>query len=113
LGNSTPVDCSGGGALRVPLVAAAVSMYPEMVDTQFAAPYVRGNPYPTLRTPDKVAERMLTLVSGMDAGDSGRFINIVSGFAASQRPSTHFFDSQCVCLSMAVVRGGHSVVEGR
>jgi hypothetical protein len=56
---------------------------------------------------------MLTLVSGMDAGDSGRFINIVSGFAASQRPSTHFFDSQCVCLSMAVVRGGHSVVEGR
>eukprot|EP01047_Picozoa_sp_COSAG01_P020031 COSAG01_NODE_1132_length_11565_cov_84.210412_5_plen_95_part_00 len=94
-------------------MAAAVSMYPEMVDTQFAAPYVRGNPYPTLRTPDEVAERMLTLVSGMDAGDSGRFINIVSGFAASQRPSTHFFDSQCVCLSMAVVRGGHSVVEGR
>ena len=32
-----------------------------------------------LRTPDEVAERMLELVGGYGAEDSGRFINIWSG----------------------------------
>ncbi|KAJ1450609.1 hypothetical protein M885DRAFT_531918 [Pelagophyceae sp. CCMP2097] len=56
----------------------AYSLYPEMVDTEFAKPYVKGNPYPTLRTPNEVAERMLDLTGSLGATDSGRFINIWS-----------------------------------
>ena len=56
----------------------AFSLYPEMVETEFSAPYQRNNPYDTLRTPEETAERMLELVSGYTAADSGRFVNIWS-----------------------------------
>lgn len=56
-----------------------MTMYPEMVDTQFAKPYLRGNPYPQLREPDEVAEAMLAMADGMRKADSGRFVNLWSG----------------------------------
>ena len=53
-------------------------MYPEMVDTAFAAPYVKNNPYPTLRTADETAQRMLELIVDLDSTRSGGFVNIWS-----------------------------------
>ena len=53
-------------------------LYPEMVDTAFAAPYVKNNPYPMLRTPDETAGRMLDLIVNLDSSRSGSFVNIWS-----------------------------------
>ena len=53
-------------------------MYPEMVDTAFAAPYVKNNPYDVLRSPDEAAQRMLDLIVGLDGSRSGSFVNIWS-----------------------------------
>ena len=49
-----------------------------MVDTEFAKPYLKGNPYPQLRTPEETAERMVQLIDELEATDTGRFINIWS-----------------------------------
>jgi len=57
---------------------AALTLYPQMVDTAFAKPYLKGNPYPELRTPEEVAVRMMELIEGSSMSDSGRFINIWS-----------------------------------
>jgi NAD(P)-dependent dehydrogenase (short-subunit alcohol dehydrogenase family) len=55
------------------------TLYPEMVDTDFAQPYVKNNPYPQLRTPDETAARMLELADELtDVESSGRFVNIWS-----------------------------------
>ena len=55
------------------------TLYPEMVDTEFAQPYVKNNPYPQLRTADETAARMLELVDELtDVKNSGRFVNIWS-----------------------------------
>lgn len=56
----------------------AVTLYPEMVETEFAKPYLKGNPYPQLRTPEEAAEKMLDLIDGYTIADSGRFINVWS-----------------------------------
>lgn len=56
----------------------AFTLYPQMVDTAFAKPYLKGNPYPELRTPEETAERMLDLIEGFDVADTGRFVNIWS-----------------------------------
>ena len=56
----------------------AYSLYPQMVDTAFAQPYLKGNPYPELRTPHETAERLLQLADELGPADSGRFINIWS-----------------------------------
>lgn len=57
----------------------AFTLYPQMVDTAFAKPYLKGNPYPELRAPEETAERMLDLVDGFGVEDTGRFVNIWSG----------------------------------
>ena len=54
------------------------TLYPEMVDTAFAQPYIKGNPYPQLRTPDETAARMLELIEELEPASSGRFVNIWS-----------------------------------
>merc|ERR1712070_586323 len=54
------------------------TLYPEMVDTDFAKPYIKGNPYPQLRTPDETAVRMLELIEELDQDNTGRFVNIWS-----------------------------------
>jgi NAD(P)-dependent dehydrogenase (short-subunit alcohol dehydrogenase family) len=56
----------------------ALTLYPQMVDTVFAKPYLKGNPYPELRTPDEVAVRMMEFIEGHSMADSGRFLNIWS-----------------------------------
>jgi len=58
---------------------AAYTLYPEMVETAFSAPYQKNNPYAVMRKPDEVAERMLEMVEGCGPEDSGRFVNIWSG----------------------------------
>jgi NAD(P)-dependent dehydrogenase (short-subunit alcohol dehydrogenase family) len=55
------------------------TLYPEMVDTEFAQPYVKNNPYPQLRTADETAARMLELTDELtEVASSGRFVNIWS-----------------------------------
>jgi len=49
-----------------------------MVDTAFAKPYLKGNPYAELRTPEEVAARMMEIIADSSIKDSGRFINIWS-----------------------------------
>ncbi|CAK9102151.1 unnamed protein product [Durusdinium trenchii] len=56
----------------------AFSLYPQMVDTTLSKPYVKGNPYPELRSPEETAERMLELIHSFGMNDSGRFVNIWS-----------------------------------
>jgi len=56
----------------------AYTLYPEMVDTAFAKPYLKGNPYPQLRSADETAERMMELVEDFTQEDTGRFVNIWS-----------------------------------
>lgn len=56
----------------------AVTLYPEMVETVFSKPYVKGNPYPQLRTPEETAAKMLDLIEAFGPDDSGRFVNIWS-----------------------------------
>ncbi|CAJ1381335.1 unnamed protein product [Effrenium voratum] len=56
----------------------AFTLYPQMVDTALAKPYVKGNPYPELRTPEETAERMLELLQSFGPADTGRFVNIWS-----------------------------------
>lgn len=55
------------------------TLYPEMVDTAFAKPYLKGNPYSQLRTADETAVQMLQLAENLGAEDTGRFINLWSG----------------------------------
>merc|ERR1711918_31175 len=57
----------------------ATTLYPEMVDTEFSVPYQKNNPYPTLRTPEETAARMMELVGALGPEDTGRFVNIWSG----------------------------------
>mmetsp|Transcript_9396 Transcript_9396/g.16663 ORF Transcript_9396/g.16663 Transcript_9396/m.16663 type:complete len:249 (+) Transcript_9396:53-799(+) len=57
---------------------ACFTLYPQMVDTAFAKPYLKGNPYSELRTPEETAERMLELIDSYGSADSGRFVNIWS-----------------------------------
>lgn len=57
----------------------AFTLYPEMVDTALAKPYLKGNPYPQLRTPEETAEKMMDLIDGFGIEDTGRFVNIWSG----------------------------------
>merc|ERR1711904_262542 len=59
----------------------AACMYPEMVETELSSPYVKGNPYATLRTPDETAVRMLELVDQMTPEQSGAFVNLWTGEA--------------------------------
>lgn len=54
------------------------TLYPEMVDTEFAAPYIKANPYATLRTAEETAERMVEIMGELGEADTGRFINIWS-----------------------------------
>lgn len=55
-----------------------LTLYPEMVDTTFAKPYLKGNPYPQLRTPEETATKMLDLIEKYSTADTGRFVNIWS-----------------------------------
>eukprot|EP00929_Paragymnodinium_shiwhaense_P030426 TRINITY_DN17247_c0_g1_i1.p2 TRINITY_DN17247_c0_g1~~TRINITY_DN17247_c0_g1_i1.p2 ORF type:complete len:283 (+),score=60.57 TRINITY_DN17247_c0_g1_i1:93-851(+) len=55
-----------------------LTLYPEMVGTELSKPYQKGNPYPTLRSPEEVAERMMELIDNANPEDTGRFINIWS-----------------------------------
>eukprot|EP00439_Symbiodinium_sp_Y106_P011720 s3462_g1.t2 len=41
----------------------ALTLYPQMVDTDLAKPYLKGNPYSELRTPKETADRMLELLA--------------------------------------------------
>lgn len=55
------------------------TLYPEMVDTEFAQPYVKNNPYPQLRTTNETASKMLELADELTSVEnSGRFVNIWS-----------------------------------
>eukprot|EP00434_Breviolum_minutum_P010891 symbB.v1.2.009603.t1/scaffold613.1/size180894/11 len=56
----------------------AFTLYPQMVETALSKPYVKGNPYPELRSPEETAERMLELITSFGIDDSGRFVNIWS-----------------------------------
>jgi len=49
-----------------------------MVETALSKPYVKGNPYPELRSPEETADRMLELITSFGISDTGRFVNIWS-----------------------------------
>eukprot|EP00930_Biecheleria_cincta_P105276 TRINITY_DN97912_c0_g1_i1.p1 TRINITY_DN97912_c0_g1~~TRINITY_DN97912_c0_g1_i1.p1 ORF type:complete len:245 (-),score=47.44 TRINITY_DN97912_c0_g1_i1:184-918(-) len=56
----------------------AFTLYPEMVGTALAKPYLKGNPYPQLRSPEETAAKMLDLIDRLGPADSGRFVNVWS-----------------------------------
>jgi len=57
---------------------SAFTLYPQMVETALSKPYVKGNPYPELRSPEETADRMLELITSFGISDTGRFVNIWS-----------------------------------
>ena len=51
-----------------------LALHPGTVDTGLSAPFQRNVPAGKLFTPDFAAERLLALIDGAGAGDSGRFL---------------------------------------
>lgn len=57
---------------------SAFTLYPQMVETALSKPYVKGNPYPELRSPEETADQILELITSFGISDTGRFVNIWS-----------------------------------